>query len=286
MSKSESNGTLDRVRRAVAKLFSSSQYAGHDFDLARNESTVVQLALESNLSRKTNPDVLCAECAVHMLPSLRDMIGPQRNLASFISTVSRNESIERTRMASWHVPLVSEFVTEVHALGDWVLPGPGMHSPEWSLGRSAFAQSISCKIGGTRRHSVSVERYKKPLVRALDIGTTPNRNRRRGVLVHSDLNPIALVPLVRYNVKLMGTMRDAVMRLAKQGKCEVTDIQYLASFNGIPIGVVERLSVHELGKTVEIWLKAEALKGQSPTRVVTLIVGRNLKTNKLVQAVV
>lgn len=73
-------------------------------------------------------------------------------------------------------------------------------------------------------------------------------------------------------------------RLAETAGLPPIDVALLGIFPGVPIIAVRRLVVEDEGRRLRLWLKPEAWWGRpSPSRI-TLLVGRQVSTGKMLQA--
>ena len=73
-------------------------------------------------------------------------------------------------------------------------------------------------------------------------------------------------------------------RLAETVQAGPDDVTLLGVYPNIPILAVERMVVEEEGRRLRLWLKPEVLRGRAASHRITLLVGRQISTGKMLQA--
>ena len=73
-------------------------------------------------------------------------------------------------------------------------------------------------------------------------------------------------------------------RLAETAHLETTEVELLGVYPDVPILAVERIVVEDEGRQLRLWLKPEVLRGRSAPHRITLLVGRQISTGKMLQA--
>ena len=73
-------------------------------------------------------------------------------------------------------------------------------------------------------------------------------------------------------------------RLAEAASLPPGDAVLLGVYPGVPILAVSRIVVADEGRSLRLWLKPDVLRGRGGARLITLLVGRQLSTGKMLQA--
>lgn len=81
-----------------------------------------------------------------------------------------------------------------------------------------------------------------------------------------------------------GAMLAAEHRLAETVHLRREEITLLGVYPDIPILAVERIVVEDEGRRLRLWLKPEVLRGRTAPHQITLLVGRQISTGKMLQA--
>ena len=101
---------------------------------------------------------------------------------------------------------------------------------------------------------------------------------------------LSRVPLLRRGLEAPRGVLPAIAfaseqrRLAETARLPLSDVALLGVYPAIPIIAVRRLVVEEEGRLLRLWLKPESWWGRSPPRRITLLVGRQISTGKMLQA--
>ena len=72
-------------------------------------------------------------------------------------------------------------------------------------------------------------------------------------------------------------------RLAEATHLPPEDVTLLGIYPGVPILAVSRLVVAGEGRWLRLWLKPEVLRGRNGSRLITLLVGRQTSSGKMLQ---
>jgi len=72
--------------------------------------------------------------------------------------------------------------------------------------------------------------------------------------------------------------------LAETVGLPLSDVTLLGVYPAIPIIAVRRLVVEDEGRQLRLWLKPESWWGCPPPRRITLLIGRQSSTGKMLQA--
>lgn len=72
-------------------------------------------------------------------------------------------------------------------------------------------------------------------------------------------------------------------RLAEAAHLPPDDVTLLGIYPGVPILAVSRIVVADEGRSLRLWLKPDVLRGRSGTRLITLLVGRQTSSGKMLQ---
>lgn len=74
-------------------------------------------------------------------------------------------------------------------------------------------------------------------------------------------------------------------RLAEATQLPPSDVALLGVYPGVPLQAVSRIVVADEGRSLRLWLKPEVLRARSAPRLITLLVGRQTSSGKILQAV-
>ncbi len=91
------------------------------------------------------------------------------------------------------------------------------------------------------------------------------------------------MPLTRQSGAIGGEPA-ARRRLAETVHLDAEDVTLLGVYPDVPILAVERIVVEDEGRRLKLWLKPEVLRGRSGSHRITLLVGRQTATGKMLQA--
>lgn len=72
-------------------------------------------------------------------------------------------------------------------------------------------------------------------------------------------------------------------RLAEAAHLPVEDVTLLGVYPGVPILAVSRIVVAGEGRLLRLWLRPDVLRGRNGTRLITLLVGRQTSSGKMLQ---
>ena len=101
---------------------------------------------------------------------------------------------------------------------------------------------------------------------------------------------LSRVPLLRRGleaprgVPLSAAFSAEHRRLAETAELPLHDVVLLGVYPSIPIIAVRRLVIEDEGRLLRLWLKPESWWGKPPPRRITLLVGRQISTGKMLQA--
>lgn len=73
-------------------------------------------------------------------------------------------------------------------------------------------------------------------------------------------------------------------RLAESAQLPPEDVTLLGIYPGVPILAVSRIVVADEGRSLRLWLKPEVLRGRRDARLITLLVGRQVSSGRMLQA--
>jgi len=73
-------------------------------------------------------------------------------------------------------------------------------------------------------------------------------------------------------------------RLAEAAHLPLEDVTLLGIYPGVPILAISRIVVADEGRLLCLWLKPDVLRGRNGTRLITLLVGRQTSSGKMLQA--
>lgn len=91
------------------------------------------------------------------------------------------------------------------------------------------------------------------------------------------------MPLTRRSRPVGGDFA-ARRRLAETVQLGADDVALLGVYPDVPILAVERIVVEDEGRRLKLWLKPDVLRGRSGSHRITLLVGRQTATGKMLQA--
>ena len=91
------------------------------------------------------------------------------------------------------------------------------------------------------------------------------------------------MPVTRVS-RTLGTEPAARRRLAETVHLGMEEVMLLGIYPDIPILAVERVVVEDEGRRIKLWLKPDVLRGRSGSYRITLLVGRQTATGKMLQA--
>ncbi len=96
-------------------------------------------------------------------------------------------------------------------------------------------------------------------------------------------NVLRRMPLTRHSRPLGGGQAER-RRLAETVQLGAEDITLLGVYPDVPILAVERIVVEDEGRRLKLWLKPDVLRSRSGSHRITLLVGRQTATGKMLQA--
>ena len=73
-------------------------------------------------------------------------------------------------------------------------------------------------------------------------------------------------------------------RLAETVHLGLDEVVLLGVYPDVPLLAVERIVVEDEGRQLRLWLKPDVLRGRSGSHRITLLVGRQIATGKMLQA--
>ncbi len=73
-------------------------------------------------------------------------------------------------------------------------------------------------------------------------------------------------------------------RLAEAMNLPPADVRLLGVFPGVPILAVRRILVADDGQSLRLWLKADVVRARTKLRFITLLVGRQVSSGRMLQA--
>ncbi|MGI4790793.1 MAG: hypothetical protein ACRYFS_18335 [Janthinobacterium lividum] len=76
----------------------------------------------------------------------------------------------------------------------------------------------------------------------------------------------------------------ACRRLAETVHLKTEEVTLLGIYPDVPILAVERIVVEDEGRQLKLWIKPEILRGRTASHRITLLVGRQISTGKMLQA--
>ena len=76
----------------------------------------------------------------------------------------------------------------------------------------------------------------------------------------------------------------AQRRLAETAHLRMEEVALLGIYPDVPILAVERILVEDEGRQLKLWLKPEVLRGRTGSHRITLLVGQQISTGKMLQA--
>lgn len=91
------------------------------------------------------------------------------------------------------------------------------------------------------------------------------------------------MPVTRQS-RSLGGGPAAQRRLAETVHLRPDEVTLLGLYPDVPILAVERIVVEDEGRRLKLWLKPEVLRGRSGLHRITLLVGRQTATGKMLQA--
>ena len=89
---------------------------------------------------------------------------------------------------------------------------------------------------------------------------------------------------VTWTSRTLGSEPAARQRLAETVHLGINDVTLLGIYPDVPILAVERIVVEDEGRRIRLWLKPDILRGRSGAHRITLLVGRQAATGKMLQA--
>ncbi len=107
-------------------------------------------------------------------------------------------------------------------------------------------------------------------------------------VVRSAIDAAYGTPMVRATVggrRGLGERKAERERLASSAKIAVDRVELIGVFDKIPVTAVSRLSVEEQAAELMVWLLPEAVRAASPPKALTLLIGRDTQTGKMIQTV-
>lgn len=166
----------------------------------------------------------------------------------------------------------------------------------WSVPPAETA-AVDIEMPGGAVHAISLERMRSAVVGRLPVdmirastATHPAVNealRPIRVIARNSLPKAYRVPLVRRSSierRGPGLNTRERERLAAAGKTSLEKIVLIGLFRNVPVTAVSRLSVEEDTATLSIWLRPEAAAA-APPKLVSLLIGRDTGTGKMIQTV-
>ena len=96
------------------------------------------------------------------------------------------------------------------------------------------------------------------------------------------------MPLTRRGREIPAHIPEALAaaqrRLAETAHLRAEEVALLGVYPDVPILAVERIIVEDEGRQLKLWLKPEVLRGRTGSHRITLLVGRQISTGKMLQA--
>ena len=96
-------------------------------------------------------------------------------------------------------------------------------------------------------------------------------------------NVLRRMPLTRSS-RGIGSGIAERRRLAETAQLGPDEVALLGVYPDVPILAVERIVVEDEGRRLKLWLKPEVLRSRSGSHKITLLVGRQMTTGKMLQA--
>ena len=139
--------------------------------------------------------------------------------------------------------------------------------------------------GGTSGRALKGWGMDAPRCRALRLPRVPDPHVRWGgdaVLSRMALTRRGLAPPP--DVPLALAFAAEGRRLAEAAGLPPGDVTLLGVYPGVPILAVSRLVVADAGSRLHLWLKPDVLRSRNGARLITLLVGRQTSSGKMLQA--
>jgi hypothetical protein len=210
------------------------------------------------------------------------------DLADVAFRVSENGALSRRTCITDSVAMPTDYFV----VRDW----PAHH---WTVNPAVMNTAEVKPVGGGARR-LTLDNVRAAAVTAVEIGkirstispaTAVREALRRPTLRNAIRSSIAAayrVPLVRRSMTAargVGLNTAERERLATTAGIPVDSVVLIGVFPNIPVTAVSRMSVEGAAGALKIWLRPDAASSSVHPKMLTLIVGRNATTGKMIQAV-
>jgi hypothetical protein len=280
---------LEKVRRALGNLVT--------------HTTVHEIPLESIANDPHQSDRNLLEVEIPLEPAAGDRLfipasihpagiphaepgGGGVNLATVVTIVSADYALSEGRTQSYAIDVAyAESLT---------YDIPSVH---WSV-RTPDLAAVNVEIADSGVHAFALERMRTAVVGSLPVDriVAAASTRISAAEALRPVRPTVRVSLLKiYRVPMV--CRSAIERrgpganlrerekLAAASKSALENIVLIGLFRNVPVTAVSRLSVEEGAAELSIWLRPEAADAVTPPKLVSLLIGRDKNTGKMIQTV-
>jgi len=280
---------FENVRRALGKLVSHTKVNRIDLHAASpvaspGHRNVLEIDVPLNPAAANSLSILVTDHHAG-IPHV-DPGGGGVDLAAVVTVVSANSALGAT---STQVYQVNVDYSHVGA--------PELSADLWTV-QEAEVLSLNTSMPGGDVYEFPIKRTRTVALGALPVdpvivraGTRFNfasALRPPRVETACSIQRAYLAPMRRHSSILRrgpGLNMEERERLAAFGKTEIENIALIGLFRNIPVTAVSRLSVDEEAAELSIWLKPDAISSAAPPKMVTLLIGRDISTGKMIQTV-
>lgn len=170
-------------------------------------------------------------------------------------------------------------VTETHPAGlDWPAQVTALPEEFLRLPSAPVRVGSAALLAGPKTLPLRNWAILPPLVRLLRLPRIAEPRVRWG----GD-SVLRRMPLTRCSRPVGGGTAER-RRLAETAHVAPEEVTLLGVYPDVPILAVERIVVEDEGRRLKLWLRPEVLRGRSGTHRITLLVGRQTATGKMLQA--
>jgi hypothetical protein len=280
---------LENVRRALGKLVTHTRVNEIDIDAAGQELVLPEHAvLTVDVPLPVGEvDNLYVSASIHTagIPQAEPG-GGNIDLASVATVVSADSALSEARTQSYALDVA------YHESRSFDIPVMQWGVPEPRMDR------VGVELAGGEVRAFSLERMQTTVTGSLPVDKLQVRigsrmsladaSRPMRFAVKNSVSRAYMVPLVRKSsIERRGpglNMRERE-KLAAASKIALENVVLIGIFRNVPVTAVSRLSVEEDAAQLSIWLKPEAAALSTPPKLMSLLIGRDTTSGKMIQTV-
>lgn len=279
---------LENVRRALGKLVSHTKIGSLPVAaIAPKANLVDHRLLDIDPAPGTRGDLL-AVLMTDRSAGIPEAVpgGGGVDLATVVTIVSANSALGESSIESYPVEIdYTQTQTTDLPMWTWGVQEPGI-------------SSLNTVLDGGEIHRFSLDRVRDAAIGRLPVDplraapgagrSIANAMRPVRITVHSSFSHAYRAPMRRQSIiprRGAGLNTAERERLAAAAKTSLENVALIGLFRNVPVTAVSRLSVEEEAAELSIWLKPEAVGAPAAPLMVSLLIGRDIATGKMIQTV-